>query len=310
MKKWFIIISLFSLCHYAWAQDSSYIARHLQLDSIVISASRVNFDIPGFIKMVEDDTTFYKAFKNLRILSYTEENNIRILNKNGKVKASLLSTTIQHRQNGCRTMEVVNEKTTGSFYDRHHEYNYYTAELYASLFFTKGKVCGETNIIKGSDDEEDHGGGSLERHREQLKQLIFNPGQRIRGVPLIGRKVAIFDDDIAPMYNFSITSADYGPTPCYVFTASAKPEYLDKVVIKKLVTYFDKQKLEIVYRDYSLSYNTFLFDFDVNMQVQMTHFDQYMVPLKIKYIGNWKVPFKKREDAVFTTRFHNFSLNG
>lgn len=308
MKKWFIIISLFSLCHFARAQDSSYIARHLQLDSIVISASRVNFDIPGFIKMVEDDTTFYKAFKNLRILSYTEENSILILNKKGKVKASLLSTTIQHRQNGCRTMEVVNEKTTGNFYERHHEYNYYTAELYASLFFTQGKVCGETNIIKGGEDEEDRGGGNLERHREQLKQLIFNPGQRIRGVPLIGRKVAIFDDDIAPMYNFSITSADYGATPCYVFTATARPEYFDKVVIKKLVTYFDKQKLEIVYRDYSLSYNTFLFDFDVNMQVQMTHFDQYMVPLKIKYTGNWKVPFKKREDAVFTTRFHNFAL--
>ncbi len=28
-------------------------------------------------------------------------------------------------------------------------YNYYTAQLYAGLFFTKGKVCGETNIVKG-----------------------------------------------------------------------------------------------------------------------------------------------------------------
>lgn len=309
MKKWFIIFFLFSFCHDTRAQDSGYVARHLQLDSIVISASRVNFDIPGFIKMVEDDTTFYKAFKNLRILSYTEENNIRILNKKDKVKSSLISTTIQHRENGCRTMEVVNEKTTGNFYDHHHDYNYYTAELYASLFFTKGKVCGETNNVKEESDH-NHGGGSLERHREQLKQLIFNPGQRIRGIPIVGKKVAIFDDDIAPMYDFSITSADYNHTSCYVFTAKAKPEFLNEVVIKKLVTYFDKQKLEIVYRDYSLSYNTFLFDFDVNMQVQMTHFDDYMVPAKITYRGNWKVPFKKREDAVFTTSFHHFAING
>ena len=29
-------------------------------------------------------------------------------------------------------------------------YNYYTAELYAGLFFTNGKVCGENNIVKGT----------------------------------------------------------------------------------------------------------------------------------------------------------------
>ncbi len=38
-------------------------------------------------------------------------------------------------------MEVIEEKTTGNFYDRKGDYNYYTAELYANLFFTKGTVC-------------------------------------------------------------------------------------------------------------------------------------------------------------------------
>jgi hypothetical protein len=37
-------------------------------------------------------------------------------------------------------MEILNESTTGDFYDKNHDYNYYTAELYASLFFTRSNM--------------------------------------------------------------------------------------------------------------------------------------------------------------------------
>ncbi|TAN15902.1 MAG: hypothetical protein EPN37_08955 [Chitinophagaceae bacterium] len=309
LKKLFFSLVLSGCFRMGFGQDTGYIAHHLQLDSVVISASRVNFDIPGFIKMVEEDTTFYKAFKNLRILAYTAENNIEILDKKNKAKASLESTTRQHRHEGCRTMSVLSEKTTGDFYNHKKQYNYYTAELYASLFFTKGEVCGETNIVKGGHDTKVDN-PEMEKHIDQLKKLIFNPGQPVPGVPLISRKVAIFDDKVAPMYNFSITSADYGKVPCYVFTAQSKPEYSNSVVINKLVTYFSKDDLEIIYRDYSLSYNTFIFDFNVNMRVQMTHFDNLMVPAVLFYNGSWKVPFHKREHAVFTAKFYDFALNG
>jgi hypothetical protein len=206
-------------------------------------------------------------------------------------------------------MSVISEKTTGRFYDRHKDYNYYTAGLYASLFFTRGKVCGENNMVKG-EQETETGSGEMDRHKEQLKQLIFNPGQPVKGVPLISNKVAIFSDRIAPMYDFSITAADYDSIPCYVFTATAKPEEAKNVVINKLVTYFNKQNLEIVYRDYSLSYNAWVYDFDVRIRVRMTHFDHYMVPSLITYNGDWKVPFHKREHAVFTASFHDFALDG
>lgn len=308
MKKGLFYIFLFLLgsARISRAQDSSYVMRNIQLDSLVITASRYGFDVAGFIKRVENDTSFYKAFKNLRILAYSSQNDIRILNKKGKTKASLKSETRQHRRNGCRTMEVLHEKTTGPFYEHDGDYNYYTAELYASLFFTKGKICGETNIINDHDSE-GHPGGALERHQEQLKQLIFNPGQPIHGIPFIGGKVAIFSDKIAPMYDFAIRSAKYDTTECYVFTAKAKPEYREKLVINNLVTYFSKDRMEIVYRDYALSYDNFLFDFEVEMKVNMTHFDNLMVPLKIDYKGNWKVPFKKREDAVFHVSFSQFA---
>ena len=306
-------ISLFCVlmgsCMLGLAQDSSYIAKHLELDSVVVSASRVNFDIPGFIRMVEEDTTFYKAFKTLRILAYTAENHIEILGKKQDVIASLTSTTRQHRRYGCRTMSTLQEQTTGDFFSSDSDYNYYTAELYANLFFTTGEICDETNIVKGGHDTP-VGNSSMQKHTDQLKELIFNPGQPIPGVPLISRKVAIFDDKVAPMYDFSITSAPYHGKPCYVFTAQAKPAYVKNVVINKLVTYFDKDNLEIVYRDYALSYDAWVFDFNVHIRVQMTHFAGYLVPSVLNYQGNWKVPFRKRERARFTARFHDFALSG
>ncbi len=307
MKRRFLCVLLFlGMTRLSLAQDSSYVMQHIQLDSLVITASKYGFDVAGFIRRVETDTTFYKAFKNLRILAYTAKNDIRILNKKDRVIASLFSITRQHRTQGCRTMEVEEEKTTGNFYERDGDYNYYTAELYASLFFTEGKICGETNLIHEHSKANDPG-GALERHQDQLKQLIFNPGQPIRGVPFIGGKVAIFDDKIAPMYDFSIHSARYDTSDCYVFTARAKAEFKDQLVINNLTTYFDKKNMEIVYRNYGLSYNNLLFDFDVNMQVSMTHFDGLMVPQKIAYRGNWKIPFKKREHAVFVGTFRGFA---
>ena len=46
-------------------------------------------------------------------------------------------------------MEVLEEQVTGNLRDAQGNYNYVTPSLYASLFFTKGTICGETNIVKG-----------------------------------------------------------------------------------------------------------------------------------------------------------------
>ena len=125
-----------------------------------------------------------------------------MLNKNGKVQASLYSKTKQHRANNCRTMEVLEEKTTGDMYDDK-ELNYYTAELYASLFFTGNKICNENNIVKGVERDLRNKKG-VAKHKEQLKMLFFNPGKKIPGIPFIGDKIDIFDPSVSRLYNFSI----------------------------------------------------------------------------------------------------------
>jgi hypothetical protein len=54
-----------------------------------------NFDYKKVLQQIKEDSSFYKAFRNLRILNYTSYNDIKMLNKEGSIKASLFSKTEQ-----------------------------------------------------------------------------------------------------------------------------------------------------------------------------------------------------------------------
>ena len=287
--------------------DNERLARMISLSEVVI---RSDLNIAKFIERVKNDTTFYKAFRSLHILSFSAWNDIRINDKKGNLKASLQSKTRQHRTNECRTMEVLDENTTGDFYDKNRNYNYYTAELYAGLFFTNGKICGENNIVKGIDFSPKSKSG-IEKHKEQLKMLFFNPGKKIPGIPFIGDKINIFDPDHAKYYDFAIDMGDYETQPCYIFSIKAKADLTgsekNSIVIDNMITWFNAKTMEIVARNYDISYDAGVYDFDVHMEVQMTKFGNYLVPKLLRYSGNWDVIFKKRERGLFTATLYNFS---
>jgi len=119
---------------------------YVTLSEIVVNNK---LDVTSFIERVKTDTTFYKAFRNLHIIGYTALNDIRMLDKDGNVQASLRSKTKQIRTGNCRKMKVLDQTTTGDMYDNNGNFNYYTGQMYAGLFFTKDSVCGEDNIVKG-----------------------------------------------------------------------------------------------------------------------------------------------------------------
>lgn len=282
---------------------NSYFAPML-IDTIIIRASEQGFNIGEFIERIKNDTTFYKAFRSMRLVSYNAENDIRVLEKNSnKIKASLQSETKQVYRDGCRIMYVLEEKTTGDFYNRKKEYNYYTAELYASLFFTKGKVCGEDNIVKGQLEQSMQGKGSLEKNKAKLKQLMFNPGSRIQGIPFMGDRSAIFDPQIAKMYDFRLAAEDKNGVPCYLFEATPKKEYYSEVVYKQFKTWFRESDYSIVARDYALSYKTVAYNFDVNIHVDLQQRGAHLLPAFISYRGSWYAFTKGRERVQFTARF-------
>jgi hypothetical protein len=285
--------------------DTERLAKMMNLSEVII---RSNMNVARFIEQVKNDTTFYKAFRNLHLLGFTAWNDIRIRDKKGKIKASLRSKTLQERANGCRTMQVLDETTSGDFYEDDGSYNYYTAELYAGLFFTRGKVCGESNIVKGIDFRPRSKSG-VAKHKEQLKMLFFNPGKRIPGIPFIGDKIDIFDPDRAELYDFTIDYGDYEGQSCYVFSIKSKKDLggkKDRIVIDSMVTWFNVRTMEVMARNYDMSYSAGVYDFDVRMEVEMTKFGDYLVPKLLRYIGNWDVAFKKRERGLFTATLFDF----
>ncbi|WP_224019052.1 hypothetical protein [Ferruginibacter albus] len=275
---------------------------------ITLSTVLVNnkFNVPSFIEKIQNDTSFYKAFKNLHVLGYTAYNDIRILNKDGSSKASLNSKTKQSVNNGCRTMQTLQQQVTGDMFDADSNFNYYTAQMYASLFFTKGAVCGENNIV-GNKEFSTEGKSGIDKHKEQLKMLFFDPGKKITGIPFVSNKTAVFDDDMADRYDMNIDMDDYNKTSCYIFTLTVKPEYKGNVVIDEMKTWFNDSTYEVVARNYSLSYSAGVYDFDVQMEVQMTHYKDLLVPALMRYTGNWKVLFKGRERGAFTATLFDFN---
>ena len=291
------------------AQDSTLIIdeKRFTLSEVVV---RNNLDYKMLLEQIKEDTTFYKAFKNLRILGFSSYNNIQMTNKQGKTIASLASKTRQNRTNGCRTMDVLEETVTGDFYDRSGDYNYMTPELYASLFFTKGTICGETNIVAGK-KRSAAGKKGLEKHKEQLKMLFFNPGKKISGIPFIGDKLDLYDETAHKYYDYRLDIEEYKGELCYVFSIMPKANLgfikNDRIVVDQMVTWFNMKTMSVLARNYALSYKAGVYDFDVSMEVEMTNLgNNLIVPKTLRYKGNWDVIFKKRERAIFTATLFDF----
>lgn len=305
MRKACTFLLLLIACHSS-AQDTAVIIdeHRFTLSEVVV---RNNFDYKTLLATIKEDTTFYKAFRNLRILGFSSYNDIKMLDKKGAVKASLNSKTRQNHEAGCRTMDVLEEAVTGDFYDSKGRYNYSTPELYAGLFFTKGRVCGENNIVKG------HvlnfsGKSGMDKHKEQLKMLFFNPGKKIPGIPFIGEKLDLYDESAHKLYDYRLDIQEYHGTLAYVFSIQPKEseQKNDRIVVDQMITWFDMKTLEVLARNYSLSYKAGVYDFDVSMEVEMTKFEGYTVPKVLRYRGNWDVIFKKRERAIFTATLFDF----
>jgi hypothetical protein len=277
--------------------------KFITLAEIVIN-NKLN--VPSFIERVKNDTTFYKAFRNLHILNFTAINDIRMVNKSRGVIASLRSRIKQLRAGDCRSMQVLEENTTGDIYDKYKNFNYYTGELYAGLFFTKGNICGETNIVKGREFST-QGLSGMAKHKEQLKMLFFNPGKKINGIPFMGDKTAIFNENMTDKYDMSIDMEEHNKTSCYIFIIKVKDEKRSDVVIDEMTTWFNDRTFEIVARNYSLSYDASVYDLKVQLQVEMTKVGDLLVPSLLRYNGDWKAIFKKRERGIFTATLFDFN---
>ena len=309
LKNLFLSLGLlFIISTNSVAQDST-INEQGQKFTLTDAIVRNHFDYKEILQRIKEDTSFYKAFKTLRIIGYSSYNFIEMKDKNEAVVATLNSKTKQTRKDNCRSMEVLEERTSGNLRNANGEYNYLTPSLYASLFFTKGTICGETNIVTGKKRVVQ--GAGLEKAKEQLKMLFFNPGKKIPGIPFIGNKLDLYDESAHELYDYKLDYVDYHGQLAYVFDVQPKKDLSffqkDRVVVDQMITWFNPKTLEVLGRNYSLSYKAGVYDFNVQMEVEMTYFNRLLVPKILRYKGNWDVIFKKRERGLFTATLFDYN---
>jgi hypothetical protein len=279
----------------------------IEMDDVVIEAARTGFDVKDFVRMVQKDESFYLAFHNIRFMDYQSNNQIAMYDKKQQKKAAY-HLVMQQKSNGeCRTMSKQSEDISGDFMEGE-DFRYYTAKMFDKAFLTHGTVC-ETEH-KAFAEEDNPNAKGIDKHINELKKMIFKPGQKV-DIPLIGNKLAIFSPEMQPFYTYSVQSKRFeDKTDCYVFIVEAKPEYQAKnkgeTVIKYLETYFNKNNLQVVARNYTLKYQSLAFDFDVSIFIKLQKYGKKYVPSFLQYDGNWDVPLRARERSKFSSLFWGF----
>ena len=268
----------------------------IQLDSSVnITAQKLS--VETFIRAITTDTSFYKAFRNMKKFGFTAEQRIYTYDKKNKVDGRIFRV-IEHHSTGPKKIEYLVKQDTGKVYKKNGKYQLYTVEMFDYIFMNAYQSEFSDATFSGK------AGDGNASYKDKLKTLIFSPGKPIKGLPFIGSKTEIFSSNMRQYYDYSFYSATYlDSIPVYRFKVVIKPDLSswtkNGLMIKELVTIFDKRNFEILGRYVDMKYSNMLFDFDVQMNIEMSYFNEVKLPAKITYQGNWNVPLKKEERASF-----------
>ena len=278
----------------------------IQLDSVVnIKAQRLN--IETFINAIINDTSFYQAFRNMKKYSFIAENRVFTYDKKNQVNGKVYRK-IKHNNDGPYKMEYLVKQDDGKIYKKNGKYQLYTVEMFDYIFMNAYNTDFVPNAPVGSGKA-----GGNEGYKNKLKTLIFNPGRPIKGVPFISSKTEIFTANMRQYYDYTFYSGTYlDSIPVYRFKVSVKPDLSSwtksGIMIKELVTIFDKRNFEILGRYVDMKYSNMLFDFDVQMNIEMSYVDDVKLPTKITYQGNWDYPLKAEERASFLVLHKDYKL--
>lgn len=277
------------------------VVKVVKLDEFVVSAGIDDFSVEEFVNQVKNDTTFYQAFLNLLYFPHEMTGAVAVFNKDESEKGTLQRRAVQHLSDDEKmNVEITFEKTNGNIKNRKGEWKYLTAEMYDEIFFPEGEQ--KANNVIDKREQELVGGSKIEKHKAQLKRMMFNPGAEIENVPFIGDKMAIFEDYMVPYYDYNIFMANREGKACIAFSCVVKEGMEKDVVIQDLTSYFDTDTKEVLAREYRLAHKTLVFDFDISMKVENKQLNGWLLPAKIWYSGYWNAVFMKREIITFELR--------
>jgi hypothetical protein len=280
----------------------------IELDSTVkITAQK--FGIETFINAIITDETFYQSFRNMKKYTFIAENRIYTYDKKNQVEGKVYRK-IKHNNDGPYKMEYLAKEDAGKLYKKNGKFQLYTVEMFDYIFMNpyNSDLVTEGPMTTGA-----KGKGANESYKDKLKTLIFTPGRPIKGLPFIGDKTQIFTANMRQYYDYSYDSGTYlDSIPVYRFKVAVKKDLSngtkDGLMIKTLTTIFDKRNFAILGRYVDMKYSNMLFDFDVQMNIEMSYFGGEKLPTKITYQGNWDYPFKKEERASFLIVHKDYKL--
>ena len=208
-------------------------------------------------------------------------------------------------------VHVESEKVDGKIYNRRGKYRYYTPEFFDYIFFPKDTL----NVSKfKSNDYDIDSNDSNKKNENDAKVIIFNPGSvEVNRSGSKKEKLAVFDISMQKYYDYIISKKTYKDSlECYEFVCRMKNNLTEKeqdeVLIRELVSYFDRNTFNVVYRKYVMKYDYWLIDLNVTVKVEMGYIQNQLIPLKIGYNGFSNTPFRKPEIANFKLINYNFDI--
>lgn len=278
------------------------------LDDIVISEENNGFSIEDFVECVKEDTTFYMGFKHLRYYSHIYESELSIFNKKGDRIGKIMKSG-HHYSDGGKAWVINNFfSSEGNLFKRNGDYRYYTPEAFDEVFFPEDTINVSLNISKYQDQNES-------QNMRDAKTVGFSIGTDDVGQSKggVSRKLAIFDINMQQYYDYVIGQTIYKNRDCYTFTIEMKKDLskkdTKKVLIRNIVSYFDKENFNVIYREYKFVYKNWFLDLDMDVIVEMDYVNGKHFPTDIYYKGYWNVIFFKPERAEFRLNNSDFIVN-
>ncbi len=278
------------------------------LDDVVISEENNGFSVEDFISYVKRDTTFYMGFKHLRFYSHNYSSELQIFNRKGKIIGVLNKQGLYYSDGNKAWIEHDSIYFDGKIFKRDGDYRYYTPEAFDEVFFPKDTIAVSLKITneKNKDDSQ---------NMRDAKTIGFSIGtdgvEQSKGG--ISKRLAIFDVEMQKYYDYTIGEAIYKGKSCYTFSIKVKEGISNKdkkkTIIRKIVSYFDKDNFNVIYREYKFIYSNIFIQLDMDIIVYMDYINGKHVPVEIYYEGFWDVMFFKPERAKFRLRNTNYLVD-
>ena len=306
--KYFVCFGFYLCCFVFALQAQDTLMPIIFLDDVIISEENNGFSVEDFVGYVKADTTFYMGFKHLRYYSHKYESSLNIFDKKGN-KIGMLKKSGTHYSDGKRAW-ISNDSIfhEGKIYKRNGDYKYYTLEAFDEVFFPKDTISVSLEIshAKNHDDSQ---------NMRDAKTVGFSIGkddvEQSKGG--ISKKLAIFDIDMQKYYDYVVGETIYRGRDCYIFSAKVKQDLSlrneKKALIRKIISYFDKENFNVIYREYKFVYRNWFIDLDMNIIVNMDYINGKHVPIDIYYKGFWDVIFFKPERADFSLKNTFYKVN-